>query len=65
MATSLLSGDGKGINFICFVFYGEGNDGNVKTSMLSHERRDGKGLTTGYESSEVSNFLLNAIEWEI
>ena len=38
MATSLSSPEGNGINFICFVFYGAGgNDGNVETSILSHE----------------------------
>ena len=42
MATSLSTAEGKGINFICFVFCGEGNDGNVETSMLSHEGRDGE-----------------------
>ena len=62
MATSSSPPEGNGINFICFVFCGEGNDGNVQTSMLSHERCAGNGLTTGYESSEVSSFLLNAIE---
>ena len=30
--------------------------------MLSHEDGVRNGLTTGYESSEVSSFLLNAIE---
>jgi len=60
MATSSSLPVGNGINFICFVFCEEGNDGNVETSMLSHEA--GNGLTTGYESSEVSSFLLNAIE---
>ena len=62
MATSSSSPVGNGINFICFVFYGGGNDGNVETSMLSHEGPAENGLTTGYESSEVSSFLLNAIE---
>ena len=40
MATSSLTVEGKGINFICFVFYRERNDDNVETSMLSHERCD-------------------------
>lgn len=62
MATSSSSPDGKGINFICFVFCADGNDDNIETSMLSHEGREKSELTTGYESSEVSSFLLNAIK---
>ena len=62
MAASSSTEDGKGINFICFVFCKERNDSNVETSMLSHEGCVRNGLTTGYESSEVSSFLLNAIE---
>ena len=64
MAASSLSPAGNGTNFICFVFCGGGNDGSVETSMLSHEGCAENELTTGYESSEVSSFLLNAIKDE-
>lgn len=56
----VVRGERNQLQLLCVLW--KGNDGNVETSMLSHERRAKNGLTTGYESSEVSSFLLNAIE---
>lgn len=63
MATSLSIGEGKGINFICFVFWG-GMMAMLRPRYYHMKCVTGNGLTTGYESSEVSSFLLNAIGCE-
>ena len=64
MATSLSTAEGKGINFICFVFFGEGRGmmAMLRPRCCHMKSVTGNELTTGYESSEVSSFLLNAIE---
>ena len=62
MATSSSVAEGKGINFICFVFCGRKVMAMLKPRSCHMKSVAENGLTTGYESSEVSSFLLNAIE---
>lgn len=63
MATSSSTAEGKGINFICFVFCGgRGMMAMLRPRCCHMKGVTGDRLTTGYESSEVSSFLLNAIE---
>jgi hypothetical protein len=62
MATSSSVAEGKGINFICLVFCERKLMAMLRPRCCHMKSVAENELTTGYESSEVSSFLLYAIE---